>query len=158
MALEQHRFSDAEAHARTAIELLRRHHFTIPEAGAHAALALSLLNRGKLDEARTAIEDGQKAVPAGEHYGLDLAIAAARVRAASGTASDREAAATLLEDAIARATAAGFAHHAVEARIAQAEIHLRQGDSAAISALAVLEKEARTRGYLLLAKRASEIH
>jgi len=87
---------------------------------------------------------------------LLAAITAARVRLASGSALESYEAAKRLGSVIQGAVTAGFARLAFEARLALGAIQLNAADRASARAeLESLEKEAASRRFFLLARKAA---
>jgi len=87
---------------------------------------------------------------------LTAAIALARIRGLVQPASATAALATL-QDAEAQARSLGMLHLGFEAALVQAEIAARQHRTDADARLAALIKDARTRGFVSIAARASAL-
>jgi hypothetical protein len=91
-------------------------------------------------------------LPDAESFSTD---ATGLVHAASGTSADQAAALTILEAMLQQATTHGYASYAFEARLALGEIEMKSGHTAAGRArLVALERDARRKGFLLIAGKA----
>lgn len=154
LLLEEGHPEQAEATARTALEAFRGKS-TDGQALAGAALARALLAQGKTAEAQTAVA-GARALAAKSqdiHARLSVAIAAAQVLAAGGKTGE---ASQLLEAGLAEASKLGLVPWQHEIRFALGQVEIRAGRAAAGRVrLEVLEKEARTRGFGLIARKAA---
>jgi hypothetical protein len=85
---------------------------------------------------------------------MSFSISAAKVRAANGAYAE---AVKNLEAAIVDATKLGYIGYQFDARLALGELEIKSGNSAAARAsLSALEKEARDKGYLSIARQAAE--
>ena len=89
---------------------------------------------------------------------MSAAITAARIRATSGSAADRNEAAKRLNTVIGEATTAGFADVVLEARLVLGEVEIGSGQATNGRAqLEALEKEAEGKGFGLVARKARAI-
>jgi tetratricopeptide (TPR) repeat protein/tRNA A-37 threonylcarbamoyl transferase component Bud32 len=154
LSLEGGRAAEAEAPARRAAADAEKAGLADPGAEAHALLARALLAQGQRDGARQAAERALQLSAKTENTSVrrTVALAAARVRAATG-----EPAAGLvreLERALADATRAGLFGPQLHLRLAMGEILVRAGDPAGRARIAELEKDAREKGFLLVARKA----
>lgn len=123
---------------------------------AHVVLARVLLAQGKLPDARKEIEAAEAIALRSQSLGvhLNLEITAGRVRAKLG---ETGLAKTSLQTALAKATKAGFAGYQLEARLALGNIAMQSGDAAqGRDWLAALEKDASTKGFVLIAHKAHD--
>jgi eukaryotic-like serine/threonine-protein kinase len=119
-----------------------------------AALAETMLAEGKLTEAKKEIDRAAGMVSKTLSQGAQIkfGIAAARVRAASGLLSE---AIKSLEPAIGSAKLHAFFGYELDARLALGEIELKSGRTAVGRAhLFQLEKEAKAKGFNLIARKA----
>ena len=89
-----------------------------------------------------------------EEVQLKLALAAASVRVASGKPSDQAAASDRLEAVLARANKHDFVRYQFEARLALGQLEVKSGTNGR-ARLAELEKDARAKGFLLIARKAA---
>ncbi len=155
LSIEQGRPADAEASARDAAEEFRKGKQIGSEAEAEAVLSRSLLDQGKLPEAQSSVAHAE-ALSLGDDdrsTRMQVAIVAARVRAASGHSAE---ALSKLGTVLAEATRSGFVGEQLEARLALGEIEIKSGKASAGRArLAVLEKEAVRKDFLLIARKAA---
>jgi hypothetical protein len=131
------------------------------EAFAHAIFADSLLERGKLDEAQWEIRQAQAQLVWDEDFEIALfvSLTAARVEAAANHYSPAAVASATnsLEDLARRAQAAGFYRYQIEVRLALGEIEMKSGKTGLGRArLVALEKEARAKGFVRIARRAAD--
>jgi ATP/maltotriose-dependent transcriptional regulator MalT len=146
---------------RTALDIVRdfeKQNDINSGALARSALAQSLLAQGRVAEAREAVDraaalSGKSEAP---RVRLLVAMTVARVRAAAGGAGAAARALKNLEAARAEARKAGRVGLEFEARLAIGEIELQSGRSAAgRQRLEELEREARSRGFGLVARKAA---
>lgn len=154
-SIEEGHPSEAESAVREAREEFRREKADDDEIISNAVLVRALRVQGKLSDALHEMEttQGLSAKTQNPAVRLKFAIEAARVRAASGqTAQARKE----LESALAEATKVGLFIYQLESRLAIAEVELKSGQGAAARAhLDALEKEGRSKGFGLLAKKAA---
>jgi tetratricopeptide (TPR) repeat protein len=124
------------------------------ESAAHVLAARCLLELGKLAEAEAEIRQAEKLVKADDHVAhLPVAIAAARIATASG---DLANARKILGQTLAEATKANLLYSQYDARLALGELEIRSGNMAVGRArLATLEKDAKGKGFLLIARKAA---
>jgi tetratricopeptide (TPR) repeat protein len=144
-ALETARKTAADFHAQNQIDY---------EAAAHTLAARCLLQSGKLAEAEVEIQQAEKLVKADDHVAhLPVAIAGARIATASG---DLANARKILGEALAEATKSNLLYFQYDARLALGELEIKSGNMAAGRArLTTLEKDARDKGFLLMARKAA---
>jgi len=158
LALARGSFPEAENLARQAADAFAGENSAEDEGSACTFLARALLGEGRRADAEGAIRRATSAVGrAGSHYErLQLAITASRVEAVSGERSDRTKAGRELRSADAEAAQVGFAGLSFEARLAQAEISSPKS-SQNRARLHALEKDASSRGFGLIAQKASAL-
>lgn len=85
---------------------------------------------------------------------FSVRIAFARVRAALGKPAEAR---TILKATLAEAMKCGFVNYQLDARLALGEIEMKSGKtSAGHGRLAILEKDATARGFLLIARKAHD--
>jgi tetratricopeptide (TPR) repeat protein len=162
LALEEGRAAAGEALAYQTESRAKTESRPSDAADACEILARCLLAEGKVPGAQAAI--GRAWSYLGERKAADslfnVSITAARVRAATGDYKDRgnvNAAIRSLDPVLAEARKDGFAGVQLEARLARGEIRIRSGHAAEGRAeLAALVKEATTKGYGLVARKASQ--
>jgi tetratricopeptide (TPR) repeat protein/TolB-like protein len=156
LSLDEGRLTEAETLARAATEELSRLRMADPSAAARVVLANALLAQGRWSEAQGALRDAT--TQAGENLRpstrVGFAIAGARVRAAGG--GNAEARRDL------EALLAGAARSRVPALLMQAQLALGELEmsspepSAGRERLKRLERDAASRGFLLVARKAAE--
>jgi eukaryotic-like serine/threonine-protein kinase len=155
LSLDQNLFSDAEAAANQAAKQIENLKAFDLEATAYSLLARSLLKQGKLSDARKAADHAMASSRqvAAHPPRFDAMLAVAAVEAASGKVAEaRKDLSTLL----AESTRFGYIYYQFEARLAVCEIDLKSSNAvAARTRLAALEKDARARGFNLIARRAA---
>jgi tetratricopeptide (TPR) repeat protein len=155
--LEEGRASEAEASAR---ELLRQ--FEADKSAEDAALARELIARAclaqkNLAEAKAEVGPAAAYAKTNEDRGIQLAVGltAARVQAAGG---DRAGGRKALESVAGDAARSGRQDLAFKARLALGELDLAEGREASGRArLQLLQKECSSKGFALIAARASAL-
>jgi len=122
---------------------------------ATTVLVRALLAQGKFPEAQKELDDSA-AIAAHLQYratALDYTIADAQTRAALRKAADAK---RELESTLEQTRKYGFVPEQFDARLALGEIQMKSGEGAAGRAiLAALEKEAKAKGFLLIAHKAA---
>jgi tetratricopeptide (TPR) repeat protein len=155
VSLEKGLPSEAEALARDPVEEFRTEKARSEEALAEAVLAESLLAQDNVAGARRAMESATAAAAGTQHHlvRFEVDLADALVRAASGQTAAAE---TKLRATISKAEKVGCVPCAFEARLALGEIEMKTTRRAdGHTRLAHLEKDARSKGFLLIAKKAA---
>ncbi|HTE89463.1 MAG TPA: protein kinase [Terriglobales bacterium] len=155
VALEAGRWAEAESLARKAADGLTELGSADEEPYALGILARALLRQGKVTEAQESIAKEQALSRNSQDVGIQMEVgtSAARVQAASGKP---EAAVASLNALIARATKLGCVSCTFEARLALGEIELESGrPTPGRTPLRTLEREAKSRGFILTAQRAA---
>ena len=122
-------------------------------AVANAWLSAALLEQGKPGDAATAAERAVALARSSASRGprFEATIARARVLGAAGKASD---AVTQLEATIAEANKYGYLSYELQARLVLGRIEMRSGAAAAAARLATLERDAKAKGFELVAAHA----
>jgi eukaryotic-like serine/threonine-protein kinase len=157
IALEERRFGEAEALARTALAEFRAEKLRENEVLARVVLARTYLAEGKTREATKEIDQASGLALKSSFLGvrLSFAIAAARV---SGDAGKIPEALKSLREVSAEAERLGYREFQFEARLAIGEIELRAGRAAdGRTRLQGLAKEAKNAGFLGIARKAAEV-
>jgi tetratricopeptide (TPR) repeat protein len=160
LSLESQDPGEAEKTAREVAQESAKQKDNDRETEARSALACSLLAQGRLSEARQAAHRAAalSARSESQRVRLSVAITVARVEAASGDAVTVAGARTDLEAVRAKARKDGRLGVEFEARLALGEVELLSGHSAAgRSRLEDLEREAITRGFGLVARKAAAL-
>lgn len=165
LALEEGRSaSDTEASARNAIEEFEKASGWSDEAQGWAILARALVVQNKLDEAKQSIEKAISLSLKGGVFEIrtDNAILAARMQglnfAASSTVAGRASALRQLASTASEAEKRGYIGLLLKARLATGEIEMKNGSiTLARSHLTAVEKDARARGFELIAREAAAV-
>jgi TolB-like protein/Tfp pilus assembly protein PilF len=155
LSIEQGHAADAEHPARQVLSQAQTEKAAGTEINARAALSRSLLEQGKPAEAEKEIRAAETAVATAEGrlMALDVAITAGRIHAANGKAGE---ASRSLQGALAEAARLDCGRCLLEARLALGETEMKQGKkSAAQEHLATLEKDAKAKGFVLIARKAN---
>jgi tetratricopeptide (TPR) repeat protein len=146
----------AEPQIRAAKAVFSRQKDLNDEILAEATLAQDLLAQGKSAEAANEIASATTQKVQNEEVSLNLALATALVRAASHKSADQAAATKILETMRADAAKHGYAGYELQTRLALGEIEIKSGQAASGRALLTsLAKDARTKGFLLIAEKAA---
>jgi tetratricopeptide (TPR) repeat protein/TolB-like protein len=156
LALEEGRPAQAEALAREALQQFQGEKSRDDEALAEAVIARALHAQGKVAESRESLTRAVQLAGKSQAQSVRLSVAIldARLRAAAGGgAADR--ASKALEGVLAEAKRAGLTALQLEVRLALAEVGLSAGRPDAAATLAALEKEAASRGFGLVARKAA---
>lgn len=151
--LEMGHAAEGEATARQALVDLQARKQIAEQGLALALVTRALLVQGKRSEAGQTAEQAAKLLPAIQDPGMRLAlrISGAEAHAALGQPAESEAAEALLE-----ATKLGYVGYQFEARLVLAKAELAAGQASASRAhLAALEKDAKAKGYGLIARKAA---
>ena len=157
VALESNDPAQAETSARAAIEVFHAEKDAVDEILARLVLVRSLLARNKLPDAQTELTRAVALVtnesPAGVRY--SVSILSERLRAADAKQYAPKAI-TSLQKLAREAAKAAMPAFALEARLAIGEIEFAEGRKApAQTELKLVVKEAQTRGFSLLAQKAT---
>jgi tetratricopeptide (TPR) repeat protein len=157
LAIEQGHPAEAEKEAREAEEILRTEGATERSVFALGVIAQSLLAQGKqkeaLDTANRAWKQAEKSED--RRVRFSVAVAVARARAASKNPSDVDAAVKFLEAETAEASRTLFVISEMETRLAMGEIEIASGRTTGKRHLAALEKDAKSKGFTAIARRAA---
>ena len=157
LMLESGNSADAEPLLRSALEQFEKEKQVQQELSTHASLAKTLLELGRLPEAKTQIAHATEMGGKNESYKVRLKvdIVAAQVLSAEGDSGE---AARNLHATIKSAQKVGFFASKLEATRALAEIELKMGKKKdARDLLESIEKEGRSKGFLLIARKAALI-
>ena len=158
LAIEDGRPGDAEAPTQQALEQFQARKMTSQQVWAYTILARARLAQGKLAGAQTSISRGSPIIERTQQRDvrIEFQIVAARVRASSGKPSDVDNALRTLASAIRESKTLGLFRLAYDGTLAWSEIQINSGDSVeGHTRLATLQKEASSRGYLLVARKAA---
>lgn len=157
LALEEGTVTDAESGARSVAELAHAKGIADLEGNALLVLARALLAQGKQAEAGDRVRDAESRLAGTQDPALRLGlrIAAARIRGAEPRGA--AAAATSLAALGAEARTTGRVDLMLEAQLALAEVQTRGSRASAAGLARSLEKEARAKGFVLIANRAAAL-
>ncbi len=156
--LDDGRSVEAESLARRSMDIFKEARALRYTAEANLVLSRSLVAQGRIEEARKRTEEVIAAAADSHNKALELkgSIAAARVQAASGKATEAAEAIKRLNKVIADAGEASFEGVVLEARLAMGEAEMNSGNRAeGRTALESLEKDADKGGFVLLARKAT---
>jgi tetratricopeptide (TPR) repeat protein/DNA-binding winged helix-turn-helix (wHTH) protein len=145
---------ESESLARSALEQFKKENRVEEEVSAHAILATTLLELGRLADAKAEVAQLTKLARTNQSYSsrLNTEIVAARVLSGGGKSED---AARSLQRTIKDAQKTGFFVRQLEATLALAEIEAKSGKKQeSQDLLHSVEKDARGKGFLLIARRA----
>jgi tetratricopeptide (TPR) repeat protein len=157
LLLEEGHPSDAETSVLLALKDYTAQNEPDAQIEADTVLARALLAQNKLAAAQRAVAEDRKLVANTENRVnlLNVNILSARVETATGNPVD---AARLLQASIEESRKSGFAFLEFEARLALGETETKaRGLTAGRATLAALEKEAKTRGFMLIARKAAAV-
>ncbi len=154
LQLDKNQANAAEPIARQALSELAAEQEADDEALARALLARSLAEQGRFPEARRMAAEALARVTksADRSESLFTSIECARVRAACGLYTG---ALNSLRSSLAEASQYGFVGAELEARLALAEIEVKQKSPAAAAHLQALRRDANESGFSLIAQRAA---
>jgi tetratricopeptide (TPR) repeat protein/tRNA A-37 threonylcarbamoyl transferase component Bud32 len=154
--LDEEQFPEAEKLVLQAAEGLRKHRSFALRVVVEDILARALLGQGRLLEAQKAVARALAASPADFAEKISAEITDARLQAALRKPGSARRAERALEGIIAESTKTGFIDRQLEARLALGEIQIKlTNPSAGRRLLQQVEKDAKTRGFGLIAKRAA---
>ncbi|MFZ0641864.1 MAG: protein kinase [Candidatus Acidiferrales bacterium] len=154
IAIEEGRPAEAEAPCREALNVFQSARDSDKIVWGGSVLAIAFLTQNKVADAQGEIDSFAAYLAKSQNYETNIpaAIMIARVRAAADHSTE---AMPNLQGTITEAHKLGFIPFEFEARLAQGEIEMKAGKSAAGKAhLAFLEKDATAKGFLLIARKA----
>jgi DNA-binding winged helix-turn-helix (wHTH) protein/tetratricopeptide (TPR) repeat protein len=153
--LEQGKPAEAEPLARSAADVFDKQNAFGDASVSYAVLAQALLAQGKTQEAQASARKGLKLSQASGDVWIrfESALAAARADEAAGKLSEaRKEMASIL----AQTAKFGSTGYGLEARLLQGEIAIKSGQfSAARAELAAVKSEALSKGFRLIARKAT---
>jgi DNA-binding winged helix-turn-helix (wHTH) protein/tetratricopeptide (TPR) repeat protein len=155
LCLEEGRSADAEKSASESVRQLQDAHAPELSASAYSVLALAQLTNAKPADAQSSARQAVSlaAKTSNRTAQFDAATAVARVDAAGGRFREAR---KELAPVLAQASRFGYALYLFEARLIQGEIGLKSGQSSTARAgLTALAREARAKGFLLIARKAA---
>jgi DNA-binding winged helix-turn-helix (wHTH) protein/tetratricopeptide (TPR) repeat protein len=155
LAIEENHPEEAEELTHKALADLETLKAIDDEAQAYVVLVRALLSARKFTEAVKVAATASPIVAQTHDHAVNLAFAIVNARIAAVT-GDSAKAAESLNRTISEATRLSYTVYAFEARLALGEIEIRTGHAdAGRRRLAVLEKEAATAGFALMARKAA---
>ena len=158
LSVEEGRFAEAEALARQATEEFQDEKALDKEAATQAVLAEALSEQGKMAESQRVVNRASELARKSQNPAVrsTVTITAARIQVASGGPSEMAAAVKNLAAAQAAAAKVGDINGQFEARLALGEVEMKAGNlSRGRARLEALEKEAKARGFGLIARKAA---
>lgn len=156
LAIEEGRPADADKAVRQAREVFQSLKWTGDEIWADVVLARALLAENQPAEAEKELDLARGKKLENEEVRLELALAGAQLSLALGTPAELSAARQNLATVLQEARVHEFVELAFEARLAMAQIEMKNGHAISGRArLDSLEKDARNRGFVLIADKAA---
>lgn len=158
LAIEEGRPGDAEAPTHQALEQFQASKIASQQVWAYSILARALLAQGKLAGAQKSISKGTPITQRTQQRDvrIEFQIVAARVQASSGKPPDVENALRQLDSAIQESKRIGLFGLVYDGTLAWSEIQIKSGNSVeGHTRLVALQKDALSRGYLLVARKAA---
>jgi tetratricopeptide (TPR) repeat protein len=157
LAIESGEPAAAESAAREQATAFQKLGAPDKEARSLGVLARALLAQGRNAEAGEAANRATTLMQKTQDPGVRLAVTidAARPLAASGNRGDIKDAVAALEAAVEDAAKHGLTGAMLEARLALGQIEVASGDRSGRSRLASLERDAKARGFALIARKAA---
>lgn len=154
ITIEQGDPAGAEAPTRQTIVEFRGKKDVDDEIGAHAVLAKALLLTGKTTDALQEINSTKSLVSASQNSTSrwNESLIAGRIQSALG---NPVAAKKTLLSVLNEAGKAGFVPYRFEARLALGEIEMKSSNTEGRARLQVLQKDAKAKGFMLIARKAS---
>lgn len=157
LAIEEGHPDGAEGPARETRDEFEKRHKRDDQISATVALVRALLAEGKNADAFKEVGKTAPIAARSQNLGVQLAFATARART-EAVSQEVGAAKTLLKEALVKATRSGYVGDQLESRLAFEEIELKSGKSAASRArLEQLQKDAREKGFDLIARKAAAL-
>jgi serine/threonine protein kinase/tetratricopeptide (TPR) repeat protein len=153
IAIEEGRTAEAEGPCREALAVFRAARDSDKTVWAGSVIALAFLTQGKVADAQSEMDAFAAYLAKSQNYETNIpaAIMLDRIRAAAGRPAE---ALKNMEGTITEAHKLGFIPFEFEARLAQGEIEMKSGRSAAGRAhLSALDKDATAKGFLLIARK-----
>jgi tetratricopeptide (TPR) repeat protein len=153
--LEEGNAAKAETAAREAAEVFRTEKVPDDEALALALEARALAAQGKAEEAQKAVDRARQAATKSQDPSVGMMISLAAARAALADPKTKPTVAADLAAKLAlTARKYGYGPEEYEARLVGAEAAMKANPAQGRNQIAALEKEARSKGYLLVARKA----
>ncbi len=155
LGIEEGHAAEAESVLRKAAEQFQKAKQADDELSARTELVRALVAQGKSGEAAAEVESGKALAAKSDNEVAKLEFALAWAEELAG-AKHAEAAGGLLVESLKKARELGLARMELEIRLAQGEVERGAGKTGAVEAeLAAVEKAARSKGFMLIAKKAA---
>jgi tetratricopeptide (TPR) repeat protein len=157
VSLNQGSIAEAQTFARQALEEFQIEKATDDIILSHTVLARSLLAEGKLEEAGKEVSVVAELAGKTQNAGIRFQynIADSRIRAQGGHPAQTEA---ILNSVRSQALKSGMVYYELESRLALCEIKMKAAEvDAARGELTALRKDANARGYILIARKVTEL-
>ncbi|MHB8412311.1 MAG: protein kinase domain-containing protein [Candidatus Acidiferrales bacterium] len=154
LALAKGQPAQAETLARQAAHEFQAEKQVDNEAGARGTQARALMAQNKLAEAQKEIANAQSLAVQDRAVRVSVAITAARLQARMGKPAD---ALKSLQQILTETGSMKLVSYELEAELAKAEIELQTDPNSAGTDLKMLEKEAKARDFLLIARKARDL-
>jgi DNA-binding winged helix-turn-helix (wHTH) protein/tetratricopeptide (TPR) repeat protein len=153
IALEQGNAAEAESLARSAAVVFDKRKAADSGAISYAVLSRALLAQDKTKEAQAASDQAMALSRHGgdREGGFQALLAAAAVKAVQGRTAESE---QLLKTLYSQASRSGYVPYELESRLRLGELELKSGGKNGRQQLADLQRDAQTRGFLLIARQA----
>jgi hypothetical protein len=158
LSLEEKQYANAESLARDASAQLEKLNSVDDASVGYYILARILAAEAKTADAQAAIEKAAALTQKGSDTSarLRIAIESALLRANSGAPADISEAKKTIESALADAKKQNLTGIQLEARLGMGEVEMKSGDrSTGRAHLAFLQKDATSKGFLLIARKAA---
>jgi tetratricopeptide (TPR) repeat protein len=154
--LEHGQLVEARKEVNDSLDYLHQHKIPNDEIAAHALLARISLMEGKPAEAAQEVEQGRTVLRQGSEWEgkAVLGVTDGRVQAASGKFTEAQRS---LKDLIAETTRRRNVRYELEARLALCEVEAKANPNSGRAEARVLEKDANTMGFGLIARKAHAI-
>lgn len=156
LEVEQGLFTAAAAHARQAAEQFEKEGENAQKACSFAILSEALFRQGKQEESQKAIELALQISEKIEDRQMRMFIARKTAAVSSGSSMFTESV-KRVSKAIAESKKYHYLGHELELRLALGKLELREGrTNEGRTVLSTLEKEATSKGFLLISRKATE--
>jgi eukaryotic-like serine/threonine-protein kinase len=154
---EENRPGESEALIRQTIAEFHAAKLTDDDNQANVVLARALFAEGKTDEAARVINSIPTAGIQDKELRFEFTLASALIRTASGKPEELAAASKSVDALVSESTRAGYKGDEFEARLTLGEIEMKRNRiEEGRRTLTALEKEARSKGFVLIAAEAAK--
>jgi DNA-binding winged helix-turn-helix (wHTH) protein/tetratricopeptide (TPR) repeat protein len=155
--LEEAKAAEAEPRIRAALAIFPGENMFDDDLTGHVLLSRCLLGQAKIRGAKAALDEVRGAAARNQNPARNLmfTIAEARVKSAQNPGASLPEVSALLQGAARKAHNLGFSLLEYEARLALGEAEMKAKAASGARSLSLLEKDARARGFELIAHRAA---